>query len=255
MKKTLLEMVQDILAAMEADEVNAIADTAEAEMVARIIKDSYYEIISSANLPETFSLFQLDPSGDPDLPVVMYLPDTYHNLHWIKYNSKEALADPELYKDLQYLDLESFLQRMYALDTTEDNVGTLQLTLETGDLDIFYTDDKHPQYYTTFNDRTILFDSYFSDLDTTLQQDKTVCWGEEIQTFTLSDSFIPNLDAKQFQLLMNEAKSQAFVELKQTENPKAEQRARRGWVRSQREKITTPFYQNAKRKTNTNFGR
>ncbi len=52
-------------------------------------------------------------------------------------------------------------------------------------------------------------------MDTTLQTSKTLCYGQIIPTFTLEDSFIPDLDDTQFPLLLNEAKAIAFVELKQ----------------------------------------
>ena len=39
MKRTLLEMTQDILSAIDADEVNSIDDTVEATQVATIIKN------------------------------------------------------------------------------------------------------------------------------------------------------------------------------------------------------------------------
>ena len=49
--------------------------------------------------------------------------------------------------------------------------------------------------------------------------------------WTMSDTFTPDLDANLFPLLLNEAKSLAFVEIKQSSNPKAEQYARRQWTR------------------------
>ena len=47
----------------------------------------------------------------------------------------------------------------------------------------------------------------------------------------MADSFTPDLDANLFPLLLNEAKSLAFVEIKQSSNPKAEQYARRQYTR------------------------
>jgi len=52
----------------------------------------------------------------------------------------------------------------------------------------------------------------------------------------MGDTFIPELDDQQFPLLLNEAKSLAFFELKQTPHTKAEQEARRQWTSLQRDK-------------------
>ncbi len=69
-----------------------------------------------------------------------------------------------------------------------------------------------------------------------LQKSKVQCYGEIVPSWTHSNTFTPNLDAKHFTLLLNEAKAQAFIELKQQANPKAEKRARRGWIQAQRTK-------------------
>jgi hypothetical protein len=60
MKKTLLEMTQDILNDMDSDEVNSISDTVEAQQVANIIKTCYNEMISNRDWPHLRKLVQLD---------------------------------------------------------------------------------------------------------------------------------------------------------------------------------------------------
>ena len=42
MKRTLLEMVQSILSDMDSEDVNAVSDTLEAQQVASVIEDTYY---------------------------------------------------------------------------------------------------------------------------------------------------------------------------------------------------------------------
>lgn len=55
MNYTLLDMVQRILEAMESDEVNNYDDTPESLAVANIIKEVYYDIISTLDIPEAFN--------------------------------------------------------------------------------------------------------------------------------------------------------------------------------------------------------
>jgi hypothetical protein len=52
MKRTLLEMVQSILSDMDSEDVNSISDTNEAEQIASVIEDTYYNIISARDIPE-----------------------------------------------------------------------------------------------------------------------------------------------------------------------------------------------------------
>jgi hypothetical protein len=91
---------------------------------------------------------------------------------------------------------------------------------------VLYVSDKAPEYWTCWNDDTILFDSYDATVDTTLQKVKTLCGGEKGVVFTLSDSFTPDLDDSQFAMLLNESKALAWAELKQTVHAKAERNSR-----------------------------
>lgn len=230
MKMTLLTMVQRILSAMNSDEVNSISDTTESLQVAYAIRDTYEYLISEANLTEHYKVFQLDASGDNDLPVSMTIPDGLDNVLWIKYNKIEATETIPKWEGVTYLEPHDFLERVMSLDTSEDNVGSYVLE----DITYNFENDKGPEYYTSINDRTIIFDSYDSAVDTTLQSSKTMAYGLSFPVFTIDDDFIPDLDAQQFPLLYNEAKALCFAEIKQTAHAKAEKHARRGWVQLQR---------------------
>jgi len=52
----------------------------------------------------------------------------------------------------------------------------------------------------------------------------------------MADSFEPDIDPEQVPLLLNEAKSLAYFELKQTPHVKAEQEAKRQWSSLQKDK-------------------
>ena len=95
---------------------------------------------------------------------------------------------------------------------------------------------KHPEYFSTPDDYNLIFDSYYSTDDTTLQKSKTMCSGLLYPTFTLSDSFTPDLNPQQFSLLINRAKERAFIELKQMENRDASKEARRQKIVTQWDK-------------------
>jgi hypothetical protein len=83
--KTLLELTQDVLSSIDSDEVNSISDTVESMQIATIIKNKYYDILTRSNLPLDNQLFQLNPSNDSSLPVLMYVPAAVDHIEWIKY--------------------------------------------------------------------------------------------------------------------------------------------------------------------------
>lgn len=237
MRYTLLEMVQAILSSLDGDEVNSYSDTTESLQVAKIIETTYWDIMSRGEFPKNFDFFSLTPSNDVNKPTIMYLPDDKLTIQWIRYNIATTEQPSANFVDVQFEDTDTFLMRMYSNNSEEDFVDEFTHVLDSGDtITLLARNDGFPKYYTTFDDRTLLFDSYDSDEDTTLQESKMMAYGEKLPTWTNSDNFTPDLPAKQFTLLLNEAESKAWATLKQAQNAKAEQRARKGWVRSQKDK-------------------
>lgn len=240
MKQTLLEIVQTVLSSLDSDSVNSIGDTDESLQVTSIVKDVYYDFITRIGFPEHKELFELEASGDPSKPLLMTRPSGVTSIDWIKYDKKPDDADSILYQDVTALDLNYFLERMYDLSSGDDNVVSFTHTIEGSSISILGYNDRHPTYWSSFDDETIIFDSYYSDLDTTLQKNKSLCWGLTEPTFELSDSFTPDLDAQQFPTFIQEVKEQAFSELKQIPNSLAARKARRGNIVLQKRKRALP---------------
>lgn len=236
MKYTLLDMVQIILSSMDSDEVNSIDDTVESQQVAKVIQTAYYDIINRAHVPQNNTLFQLDASTDSTKPILMYIPSDFRSINILKYN-KATVDQPQIsMEDITPLPLDDFLNMMYQNNTTEDNIESFSHTIGTSTITFVYRNDLHPHYYSTFDDNTVVFDSYDNTVDATLQKSKTLAWGKKNIQFLLIDSYEPELDDAQFALLLNEAKSLAFQESKQTQHPLADRNSRRGWVDLQKTK-------------------
>jgi hypothetical protein len=83
--QTLLNMVQNILAAMSSDEVNSIGDTVESMQVAQIIQNKYYDIVARGDLRLDEQLFQLNPADTTATPTLMYLPSGVSRISWMQY--------------------------------------------------------------------------------------------------------------------------------------------------------------------------
>ncbi len=215
---------------MDSDEVNSINDTVESQQVVTIIKTVYDDIISRGDLDTNKVLFNLDASGDSTKPVLMTKPENIDRINWIKYNKiQDGETDPS-WGEVQYVPLERFIEMSYMLLPSESTVDTFTYTSDHGSFTFVYRNDTGPSYYTSIDDNVLIFDAFDEDVDSTLQSSKTLCYGTQKTDFTESDSFVPNLQPQQFALLLNEAKSLAWTELKQIANPKAEKTARRNWV-------------------------
>ena len=222
MKMTLLEMTQEILSSMDSDEINSINDTVESYQVALLIRGVYYDMAVEFNLPEHVTTFNLDASGDSSLPVQMTVPETVSRVDWIQYDSRDDGDDFPDYKDIQFMPFQDFLRLSNSLRETTDDVDSMSVEGDNAStFTLLFETNKHPQFYTHINDHTILFDSFDSDVDTTLESSKALAHGVIYPVFTLEDSFTPDIDATQFPLLRNKAKFRAFNELKQITNQEA----------------------------------
>lgn len=254
MKYTLLELVQSIMGSMSSDEINSIGDTPESLMVADIVKQNFYDLVGALDLPEHKNLFNLEASGDSELPCVMYLPENALEVFYVKYNRNTA-ADPDYYK-LQYTDFETFHQITNGMDTDLSNVETQTVTLDGSSFVFKLYNDRVPSRYTTTDDYTLLFDSYDSDDDSTLVSSKTMALGLLAPVFTMNNSYVPDLDSRQHQLLLNASKAQAFIELKQVENPNASRKERKNFIRAQRTKSSVESTNEYRKQTaKTGMGR
>lgn len=217
---------------MDSDEVNTIYGTVESTAVANIAKECYFDIVGDIGLREHRSLFQLTASGDNTKPVKMTLPTAAITIESLEYNVGTLLSPN--YSTLIYVDLETFLQRQNNLEDT--GTDTMTLSINGGSFVFKHYTDRWPSYYTTVDDQTLLFDAYDIDEETTLTASRTRAFGLLDQTFTMADSFVPVLDNRQFQLWLQATKAQSFVELKQSENPKAEKKERRNWILARKTK-------------------
>lgn len=217
---------------MDSDEVNTISDSAESLAVANIVKECYFEIIGQADLPESEGIYQLTPSSDNTLPVLMTLPETAIDIKRIYYNTSDDIDDPQ-FNQLYYVDFDEYLRRTTGLSSSTSNEVD---TMEVEGFLFKHMNERYPSFYTTFNDRTILFDAFKSSVEDTLTASRTLCYGSLVPSFQMVDNHVPDLDPRQFQLLLQSAKAQAFVELKQVQNPKAEAKERSNKILAQRTK-------------------
>lgn len=232
MKQTLLEMVQGILNDMDGDEVTAYDETTESLQVANIIRETYYVLLQRSDVPEHYGVFQCT-AGGTSKRVKFTLPSNALSLTNFKYDCRELGDDYPQMQDMQYLPLETFLERMYQLPRdTDSTIETFNETLNSATIAFYFYNDRAPSVYTTVDDTIIIFDAYDSAIDTTgLTAAKSVCYGKILPTFTMSDSFTPALDAQMFPLLFQEAKAQCFEDLRQMENKRAQKRSNQLWVK------------------------
>jgi hypothetical protein len=237
--RTLLEMTQEILEAMQSDIVDSIDDTSESQAVAHMIQQTYWDLFSLEDFPENWDFFQMTET-DSTTPTVMLIPNNIRKVGWVKYNRYTAdYTDPQ-WVEVQFRPLNWFLDTSLGLRTSQDDVQEFSYTFNDTDQPVFVMTNASPQWYTTPDQYTYMFNSYDSATEQYLHADRTMGYGMIEKDFTYADSSVPPLDNRQMSMLFNTAKSQAFVEIKQTQNSVADARARRLMILSQKTKRVAP---------------
>ncbi len=133
------------------------------------------------------------------------------------------------YIDVQILPIEQFMHLNQSFSNIDGDVGTFQLVVPNiasgvnQTFNINYFNDRRPSYCCIISNYYIIFDSFDNTQDSTLQPSKFMVYGWVYPTFTMLDSFVPNMDAQQVPLFLNEAKSLFFFENKQQPHTKAEE--------------------------------
>ena len=223
MKLTLLDIVQDIANDLETDEINSINDTVESIQIAQIVKTTFFEMMAHRNWPHLKRTFQLDATV-ATTPTHMKLPVNVKEVVVLSYDKKKVTDTKAKYQYVTYLENEEFLRKLNNLNSDNANIDIIT---DINGIDLLIRTDKAPEWYTSLDDEHVVFDSYDSAVDTSLQTSKTQVIGYVSPSWTTEDTFTPDLPEEAFPALLEEAKSTAFVVLKQEANQKAEQKAQR----------------------------
>lgn len=237
MSRTLLDMVQGILSDLSGDKVNTHDATEQSLTVANIVKNTYFELVDKLELPASRTLFSLDSEADTDRPTAMRVPTTIEHVEWLKYDTRSESGDPIRFETIQRYDPETFLDQIMLRSSDSSEISTVaEPTLGSG-VTLLIRNDTWPSYWTSFDDRIVIFDAYKSDLESTLQSSKSMGYGSKTRTWLMEDTFVPDLPNDLFTLLYADAKSTASLDLTKQVNPKAEKQAHGHLARARRGRI------------------
>lgn len=186
------------------------------------------------------------------------------DIHWIKYNKIQSGETVARYSDIKYLSPKDFIDLVLSRDNSLSTVDEVSMPMR-GDLygsgvqqgKLFIENDTAPTYWTSFDDRFVIMDSYDSDVDTNrLLETKALLFARisspQTDWSSTDDDYIPNLDETLFPFLLAEAKSLCFYNLKQQGNPKIDQMARSQKIGQQNKRYRTADQNKASR---PDFGR
>lgn len=219
MRQSLLDIVQEILSDMDSDEVNSITDTEEAEQVASIVRSTFRAMMVNRDWPHQRKLVKFIASGNTALPTHMTIESVVKRMISVSYNKAGAGDTSKKYQSVKYLEPDAFLRRQNSLNSDNANVD---ICIDPTGVELLIRNDIQPQYFTSFDDRVLVFDSYDSSVDDTLQNSKVQAMAYVLPSWTHSDTAIPDLPDEAFPLLIEESKSKCSFKLRQFRDEKSE---------------------------------
>lgn len=231
-KPNLLGMVQDILSTLDGDTVNSISDTYEATQIARQIRTTYKELAVEYNLGAHEQLVSFSPFSDPDFPTFFHIPEDMSEVKWIKYNKDTDDSPQDNYSEVKYLDPKAFIEYTNNRNSLDANVQTVLYGVD--EVKLYIYNDRHPTYWTTFDDEVVVMDSFNSQQDTTLQQSKMQAMVQTMPPFVLTDLHVPDLPQNLFPLLYKTSEARCYAIYKQTDSPRLAMEERWQRIRAQR---------------------
>ena len=248
-KKTLLQIVQKVAQKINSDEVTSLTEGSVeildiAEMCREVLED-----LSIRNDWE-FLKDQLMPLEAGTNAIELTIPDNVKKVQTLRYRYTEGGVQKG-FRTLTYLHPDDFLHRLQNNRPSEPNTDTITIN----GIELYPRTNRQPRYWTSFNEQTVVVDSYDAAENPTGVEatDSTILATINLD-FTGSDvdGWIAPIPEQLFTLWEQECVAEGFVQFRQAENPRAERRSRRSYIQQIRKEPVTNKDEGTKE---VNYGR
>ena len=149
-KYTLLRIIQKTMEHLGSDEVNSISDAVEAQQIAQMAEDAYYELLYQGDWDFLNILGELESVADTDFPTHLRIPEAASKVHQVKYDftdPAEVDSQGEI-ENVQYLSPERFTNLLQRRNFQQDNI---QLTLSMNGITLPIINDTRARWWTSFD--------------------------------------------------------------------------------------------------------
>ncbi len=239
MRRTLLQVVQSYLHRTDGFYVDSIYDTDEATQLAYIAEDVFYNM--SHMYPDLLYVqkdLNLDAYTDSTKPNYLKLPENILEVQesrlWYN-NARTDLEETVRYEEVKYLPPLDFNDMMSAYNDRDSSTEVIDTPNGTK---LVIQNNKFPEYFTSYDGETVVFDSYHKTYDDTLQASKSKIVATESPVFLIEDDFIIPVPTRLSEVYLDSFLDEAMSSLYGERNPMIAQRARAGKIRMQQDSRT-----------------
>jgi hypothetical protein len=210
---------------MNHDSVNSINDTVESRQIAEEARVTYYDLMDRDDWPHLMQHVQLEGVANLNRPNYMRIPQNVVRIDDLRYESTKDGDTKRSFNPVMFLHPSEFIDFTMTRLSNESNIITV---VNTNSIPMFIQNNKAPEYWTTFDDEYVVFDSYDKEVDTTMHSMRSLVLAKVIPVWQSSDSFVPDMPDQMFSVFLAEVTAASFTYWKQGASPKDEQRAARG---------------------------
>lgn len=235
MQRTLLQVVQTYLDATSGFYVDSIFDTDESQQVANVAERIYYKMVQEyPNLLFTMKERTLDALSDLSRPNYMLLPTNIQKVHeskvWYDVSKDE---DKIQYQEVKYVPPLKFVEM-----TSRSGGDETRIVKGFDESEMVVVTNRFPTYFTSFDNKHVVFDAYNKEFDDTLQASKTkvVAAGEE--DFLISDDFVIPIPDHLSETYMDMVLNECLTLIYQQPNGMIAQRSRVAKIKLQQDNRT-----------------
>ena len=235
-KKTLLQIVQAMSRGINGDEISTLTDgSIETEDLTSLALDVLKDIISRNDWEFLRDRPMKLEAGT--YAIELAIPDTVQRVQTVRYRRMMGGVQNG-FATLRYLPPEDFVKQLQSGNPAEPN----RVTVTVNGVEMYPYTNRHPRYWTSFDEKNVVIDSYDVDQNPTgVDPDDSAILATIYLDLTGSDdgAWVAPIPDKLFQLWEQEAIAEASVNMRQAENPRAERKARRSYIQQiKREPVT-----------------
>jgi len=232
MKLTLLQVINYYMDHTDGFRSSTIDDNIEAQQVASIAEKVFYDLDNDVfGNGKLESLVQLEALADNTKPNYLKLPDEALDIRndAVFYNTTSDIAEI-LMNEVDYLSPIEFLRFIGNKKVKTTN----QVVTDFGGYKMTIDNNKSPEYFTSFDDSHLVFDSYDSAVDSTLQQSKSGVITQLQRSFVPSDTYIIDFPEWFHTTYLNQVMSEASMALREEPLPTIARMARMGIIKAKK---------------------
>lgn len=226
-KRTLLQIVKKMAQKTGSDEVTTLSEDSieiqdmvdcALEVLEDIIYRNDWEFLKD-------QLAQLEAGSNA---IELSIPDNVRKIQTLRYRYEDAGVQ-NCFRTLRYMYPDEFMKRLQNNKPTDADTTTVTIN----GVELYPKTNRHPRYWTSFDEQNVVLDSYDSTQNPTgVDATDSAIIATLYLDFTGSDadSWVAPIPESLFTLWEQEAVAEAFVQFRQTENSRAERRSRRTYV-------------------------